>query len=308
MDMYQKREMRKNKKMDENTKSLPSTSINWYPGHMAKTKRLIKENLKYIDIIYEVVDSRMPKSSKLIDIDDYTQTKPRLMIMTKYDLCDKDETNKWIKYYEKLGYIVVPINLENNANVKPVITATEKLLKKLDEKRENKGLLKRKARVLVVGVPNVGKSTLINRLAGKKVTSIGNKPGVTKNISWIRVNDKIELLDTPGILWPKLDAKEALNLAALTSIKEENLPLFDVASHILCTIEKYYPDKLKERYNLDALDEDIVISMEEIGKKRGCLIKGGNIDYDKVISLIIGDIKNGFIKDITFDRIDENEY
>lgn len=308
MDMYQKRKIRAEKKKDDSSKSFPSVGINWYPGHMAKTKRLIKENLKYIDIIYEVVDSRMPKSSKLIDIDDYTQTKPRLMIMTKYDLCDKDETNKWIKYYEKLGYIVVPINLENNANVKPVITATEKLLKKLDEKRENKGLLKRKARVLVVGVPNVGKSTLINRLAGKKVTSIGNKPGVTKNISWIRVNDKIELLDTPGILWPKLDAKEALNLAALTSIKEENLPLFDVASHILCTIEKYYPDKLKERYNLDALDEDIVISMEEIGKKRGCLIKGGNIDYDKVISLIIGDIKNGFIKDITFDRIDENGY
>ena len=277
------------------------TNINWYPGHMAKTKRLIKENLNLIDLVYEVIDARMPSSSKLADSDDIIKNKSKILIMTKYDLCDKEETNKWIKYYEEKGYNVLPLNLEGNTNLKPLINLTLEVMKEFNLKREQAGLKPRKIRVLVIGIPNVGKSTLINRLAGKKVANIGNKPGVTKNLNWIRVNDSIELLDSPGILWPKLDEKQAFNLAAFTAIKEEVLPLFEVAEYILKTLEKYYPDILKERY-IESLADDIVISLEEIGKKRGCLIKGGEIDYDKVISLIINDVKNGYIRGVTFDR------
>ena len=283
------------------------TNINWYPGHMAKAKRLISENIGLIDVVYEVIDARMPISSKITDIEEYTKNKPKILIMNKADLCDLEETKKWQKYYENKGYKVLMISLEGNVNLKPLLDLTDEILKPLNEKREKEGLIKRKNRVLIIGVPNVGKSTLINRLSGKKVAQIGNKPGVTKGLNWIRVNDRIELLDTPGILWPKLEQKNALNLATFTAIREEILPKFEVASYILETLEKYYNNLLNDRYDIENLDENIVETLEKIGKKRGCLIKGGEIDYDKVMDLIISDVKNGYIKGITFDRVEDYE-
>ena len=287
----------------DNEKVFQKSQINWYPGHMAKTKRLISENINLIDVVYEVIDARMPYSSKIKDIDNFIKDKKRILIMTKIDLCDMDETNKWIKYYQGLGYKVICLNLEGNTNLDNLIKMTTDIMKEENEKRLSKGMKVRKTRVLVVGIPNVGKSTLINRLVGKKVANVGNMPGVTKNLNWIRINDNIELLDSPGILWPKLDEENvAFNLASLTSIKEEILPIDEVVIYILNTLNKYYSNILKERYGIDYISDDIEETLESIGRMRGCLVRGGVVDYDKVYSVVMNDIKSGLVKGITFDR------
>ncbi len=281
------------------------TNINWYPGHMAKTKRLISENLNLIDVVYEVVDARMPMSSKVKDIDEYIKGKPRIIVMTKIDLCDMEETKKWKKYYEDLGYKVCMVNLEANTSLKDLINMTDELMEYKNLTRENKGMSKRKTRVLVVGIPNVGKSTLINRLVGKKVSNVGNKPGVTKQLNWIRISDNMELLDSPGILWPKLDDEVvAYNLASLTAIKEEVLPIDDVVFYILRSLYRYYPESIKERYGIDyeVTNDNYEDALISIGQRRGCLVRGGCVDYDKVYTVVMNDIKNGLIKNITFDR------
>ncbi len=302
MDMYQKRKIRQeNNKEEINNK----TSINWYPGHMAKTKRLIKENLNVIDIIYEVIDSRIPYSSKIGDIEDLIKNKPRILIFTKYDLCDKEETNKFIKYYEELGYSTIKCDLISNDKLNNLLDLTNEILKDKINKQQEKGINKQTIRALVIGIPNVGKSTLINKIVGRKIAQTGNKPGITKNLNWVRVGKNIELLDSPGILWPKLEQNTvAFNLASTTAIKEEILPLEDVAIYILNFLSKYYQDILLDNYGINNA-EDIYEVFEIIGRKKGCLMKGGLIDYDKVIDIIINDIKKGKIKGITFDRYDD---
>ena len=307
MDMYQKREMRKNKKMNENTKSLPSTSINWYPGHMAKTKRLIKENIKLVDIIYEVIDSRIPYSSRVNDIEDLIGDKPRILIFTKYDLCDKGETDKFISKYRSLGFYCITYDLTHDIDKNKLIDLSNEILKNKFDKARKKGINKEKVRALVIGVPNAGKSTFINKVVGKKIAVTGNKPGVTKNLSWIRIGENIELLDSPGILWPKLDQeKEAFNLASTTAIKEEILPKEEVAVYIIKFLYANYRDVLERNYGVTDI-ADFYEVYDTIGRRRGFIGKGGVIDDDRVTDLIINDIKQGKIKGLTFDRIDDYE-
>ena len=289
--------------MSKNDNGIAQININWYPGHMAKTKKEIIEKLNLIDILYEVIDARMPISSKIIDIDTYIKNKPKILVVTKVDLCDKKETEKILKTYEEKGYKVVQLDLIKG-NINNLINITKEIMKPINEDRVRKGMKERAARVLVIGVPNVGKSTLINKLVGRKSAGVGNTPGFTKNVSWIRINKDIELLDTPGILWPKIeDQNAAYTLAALSSIKEEILNLDDLASFILEKMSQLYPNKLEERYGFSEIDEDIIKTYDAIAKKRNVLSKGGLIDYEKVSNIIVQDLKNGYFKEITFDRL-----
>lgn len=276
--------------------------INWYPGHMAKTKREISEKLDLIDVVFEVIDARIPYSSKNKDIDTMIKNKKRVLIMTKIDMCDIINTNKWIKYYEEKGIKVIPVDLINKKNISEIFKVTEEVNKELNDKRKEKGLKERKVRILILGIPNVGKSTLINTLVGKKATNVGNKPGITRHLEWIRINKDIELLDTPGILWPKLDDDTiAHNLAAMTAIKEEILDTEDIAIYIINTMLKLYKDNIVNRYNLASYN-DVVEVLDMIGKKIGA-VRNNETDYEKVYSIILRDLREGYLGKVTFDRL-----
>ena len=303
MNMYQKRKERKEKRENNSeAKVVLTTGINWYPGHMVKAKREIKERIKLIDIIYECVDARMPSSSKLKGMDDILEAKPRILVMTKKDLCDLEETNKWIKYYEEKGYKVILLDLTNNDDYKKLIKLTNEIVKPIQEKRKDKGLKSKEVKIGVIGIPNVGKSTLINKLAGKKVANTGNKPGVTKQINWLKTNSGFLLLDTPGILWPKIeDNTEALSLASTATIKMEILNMTDIGGYIITFFKNYYKEKLEEKYNIEISDDPNEI-FTSLAKKFNYFEKDGEIDYEKISNKVYNDLVSGALKGVTFDR------
>lgn len=270
---------------------------------MAKARRQVEEKLKLVDIVFELLDGRLPLSSRNPMMDEILKQKPRLILFTKSDLADEKATGRWIDYFRERGLTVLPIDAQTGKGVKQIIPASERLLAPLFAQREKKGIQSRKFRAMVVGIPNVGKSSLINRLARRTATVTGDRPGVTKAQQWIRVGKTLELLDTPGILWPKFDDPEVgYRLAASGAIKEEILPLEDVALYTIRFLKERYPEALHKRYNLNEVSAaDGVQLMEMIGRKRGCLIRGGEIDYEKVAEILLNDLRSGRLGQITLE-------
>ena len=282
-------------------KGLHKSVINWYPGHMAKTKKQIKEIINLVDVVVHVIDARIPYSSFVNDIDSFIFGKPQIIFMSKYDLCDKRETDKWVNYYKNKDYKVVTGNLKIGNDYLKIVDNVLDIMKSINKKRNENGLLPKKANVLVLGVPNVGKSTLINRLANRKASEVANVPGVTKNIKRIKINEKIDLIDTPGILWPKFsNLTIAYNLASASIIKETILPIDELALYILEFLSKNYTSQYVKMYGKILFDENKIL---EISKIRKIALYDESIDYDKINYLIINDVKSGRIKNITFDRI-----
>ena len=285
--------------MIENNNRVNKSVINWFPGHMAKTYRLLKDEIKNIDIVYELVDARIPKSSKIKDIDNLIKDKLRILIMTKSDLCDLKVTKKWVKFYEEQGYKVLLVDLKNEASYQEIIKYTHELTKDIQIKRQEKGLKGKEIRALVIGIPNVGKSTLINKLTKRKSANVENRPGVTQHLTYLKTNAGIIVLDTPGILWPKIDNETiALNIASTGGIKKEVLNIDEVCVYILNFLYQNYPSLLKEKY--DIINNDVEDMYRVIAKKIGA-IKNDEVDYYRVSMKVYNDIITEKIKGITFD-------
>ena len=311
MDMYQKRKIRAEKKKDDSPKSFPSVGINWYPGHMAKTKRQIIEDMKLVDVVIELLDARIPKSSRNPDIQGMVKNKKRIVILNKSDLADEKETKKWIEYFKKKNILAIDVDSNQGKGIKQVSQAIEKIMEDELKIQNSKGRIRKTIRVMIVGIPNVGKSSFINRISKKTTMTVGNKPGVTRQKQWIRIGNQIELLDTPGVLWPKFESEEVgLNLAYTGSIKEEILEKTEIAYNLLKFLDENYSNDLYAKYKISEQEIDEIKDnpqytlelMYLIGKKRGALISGGNIDEEKVAKIILDDFKNGRIGKITLEK------
>lgn len=281
-------------------------TIQWFPGHMAKARREVTEKLKLVDIIFELVDARLPLSSRNPMIDQVIQQKPRLIILNKMDMADEVETKKWIRYFEGQGTRAVAINSLEGRGLQLVTKASKEILAEKWDRMIAKGIKPRAIRAMIVGIPNVGKSTLINRLSKKSLAKTGNMPGVTKAQQWIKVGKEIELLDTPGILWPKFeDPETGLKLAVTGAIKDSVIQMQELSIYALKFLEERYPERLKERYGLDSIDEEIVNTFDHIGKKRRMIGPDGEVDYEMTAEIIVRDIRNQHLGRITFDYKDE---
>lgn len=279
-------------------------NIQWYPGHMVKAKRKIAEDLKLVDIVIELLDARIPLSSRNPEVDDIVGAKKRIIVLNKSDLADPAANKKWMAYFNRGNTKVILANSVAGVGLKDVLAASNQLMKEKLDKLKSKGLLVKTTRALIIGIPNVGKSTFINKLAGKSVAQTGDRPGVTKSKQWIKVSRELELLDTPGILWPKFeDERVGMCLAFTGAIKDEILDVNELAQKLLEVLMTRFPDKLKQRYKLEEIPADMTPEglLETIGRKRGCIIAGGTVDTQRAAVMLLDEFRGGKIGNITLE-------
>ena len=277
----------------------------WYPGHMTKAKRMMQENIKLIDLVIELVDARLPLSSRNPDIDELGKNKARLILLNKSDLAEEKWNDAWAEYFKAKGYSVVKVNSKKGGGIKSIHGVIQEACKEKIERDRKRGILNRPVRAMVVGIPNVGKSTFINSLAGKAAAKTGNKPGVTKGKQWIRLNKNVELLDTPGILWPKFeDQAVGLKLAFIGSIKDEILNTEELAAELISFMNKKYPGVLEEKYNI-SFHEDPYAMLHSVAESRHCLVRGNELDTEKAAVLLLDDFRNGRLGRLTVEYPDE---
>lgn len=279
-------------------------NIQWYPGHMTKARRMMTEDIKLIDVVVELLDARVPFSSKNPDIDSIAGNKSRVVVLNKSDLADRNVTEKWQLYFEEKGFFTATVNAKSGAGIRSITDIIREACKEKIERDRKRGIINRPVRAMIVGIPNVGKSTFINSYAKKACTKTGNKPGVTKGKQWIRLNKDVELLDTPGILWPKFDNQDiGISLALIGSIREEILNTEELSLILLKKLKEFYPDIIKNKLSMDCADDDLTILME-FAKNRGCLQKGGELDLTKASSLLLDDFRNGKLGYISLEKPD----
>ena len=284
-------------------------NINWYPGHMEKTMDNIRSSLKLVDIVGEIIDSRIPISSKNPVIDDVLKDKPRIMILNKSDMADENETKKWLSYYRKKGYGAVVVDALHSKGLDKIYSVAKEMLSDKFKKLEEKNLSAKTIRMMIVGIPNVGKSTFINSISKRKSAKIGDRPGVTKQVQWIKTKNDLELLDTPGVLWPKFeDERIGLHLAFTGAIKDEIMDIENLAFRFIDELNKRDVNILKNRYNLsEDFYEDTLYLMDEIGRNRGAILKKNEIDYFKVANLVFDDFRKVKLGKITLETVEDIE-